>query len=258
MAGLEESDEVEDVGVGAVWGGGEGFDGFRGGGAAHEEGLVGFFEGAGIFFGEAAALEADEVDAAGGGWVAVDDGEGGDVLDDFGATSGDGVAADAAELVDGGEAAEDDVVFDDDVSCEGAVVGEDDVIADDAVVGDVGVGEEVAVVADDGFFAGERAAVYGAEFAEDVVGADFEERGFAVVFEVLGLLADGAEAVEAVAWADVGGAHEGDVVLEVAVVAEDDVVTDDAVGADDDIAADFGAWGDDGGVVDGRHGAGGF
>lgn len=116
------------------------------------------------------------------------------------------MAADAAELVDGGEAAEDDVVFDDDVACEGAVIGEDDVITDDAVVGDVGVGEEVAVVADDGFFAGEGAAVYGAEFAEDVVAADFEEGGFAVVFEVLGLLADGAEAEEAVAWADVGGA----------------------------------------------------
>ena len=51
LTGLEEGDEVEDVGVGSVWGGGDGRDGIGGGGAAHEEGLVGFSEGAGTFFG---------------------------------------------------------------------------------------------------------------------------------------------------------------------------------------------------------------
>lgn len=95
-------------------------------------------------------MEADLVDAPDAGWVAIDNGEGRDVLHDLRDASGDAVCADAAKLVDCGEAGNDRVVIYDDVSGEGAVVREDDVVADLAVVGDVGVGEEKIVRSDAG------------------------------------------------------------------------------------------------------------
>ena len=96
-----------------------------------EERFVGRLEGADGFGGKAATLEADEVEAAQGGRVAVGNHEGGDVLHDFCAATDDGVGADAAKLVDSGEAGDDDVVGDGDVAAQGGPVGEDAVVADD-------------------------------------------------------------------------------------------------------------------------------
>lgn len=90
--------------------------------------------------------------------------------------------AEAAELVDAGEAGDDDVVFDDDVSAEGAVVGKDDVVADLAVVGDVRVGEEEVIVSDAGGEFFEGSAVDGGVFPEDVAMTDDEGGGFTGVF----------------------------------------------------------------------------
>ena len=90
-----------------------------------------------MFIGEAAALEADEIEAAELGGVAVGDDEGGHVLDDLGAAPDHAVGADPAELVDAGEAGEDDEVFDRDVASEGGGVAEDAVISDHRIVGDV-------------------------------------------------------------------------------------------------------------------------
>lgn len=89
-------------------------------GAAEE--AVGFAEGADFLRGETAALEADLIDAANLGGVAIGDHEGRDVLHDLGAAAEDGVFADAAELVDTAEAADDGVILDDHVAGEGAVV----------------------------------------------------------------------------------------------------------------------------------------
>lgn len=86
------------------------------------EEAVGLTEEADIGGGKAMTLQADLVDAAEFGGVAVCDHEGDDVLNDLGATAKDGVAPDAAELVDAGEAAYDGVVLDDNVSGEGAIV----------------------------------------------------------------------------------------------------------------------------------------
>ena len=110
-----------------------------------EDLLVKGFEGSEVVFGEAPALQSDLVDAADAGGVAIDNGEGRDVLDNFRDAAGDAVGADATELVDGGESGNDGVVIDLDMAGESAVVGEDDVVADLAVVGDVGVGEEEVV-----------------------------------------------------------------------------------------------------------------
>ena len=214
-----------------------------------EEGLVGCFEGADGVGGEAAALEADEVESAQGGGVAVGDHERRDVLDDFAAAADDGVGTDAAELVDAGEAGDDDVVGDGDVAAEGGAVGENAVVADDGVVGDVGIGEEVVVVADDGGLGG-GAAVDGDVFAEGVALADEDAGWFAGVFEILGALADGGEGVEFVVGPDGGVSVDDDMAVQVAAVAEGDVVVDDAVGADGDIGANDGFWRDDRGGMD--------
>lgn len=105
LGGLDELDEVLDL-----WGegGAIGLERREGlgevGFLVEEEFFVGGLEGADVVLREAAALEADEIESASGCGVAVDDHEGRDVLDDLGAAADDGVAADAAELVDGGEA----------------------------------------------------------------------------------------------------------------------------------------------------------
>jgi len=250
FGGGEEVEEVLDFGGlgGGIFGEGEDL----GGEVAfffEEEGLVGGLEGADGLGGEAAALEADEVESAQGGGVAVGDHEGGDVLDDFAAAADDGVGTDAAELVDAGEAGDDDVVCDGDVAAEGGAVGEDAVVADDGVVGDVGVGKEVVVVADDGGF-GSGATVDGDVFAEGVAVANEDAGWFAGVFEILRALADGGERVELVVGADGGVAIDDDVAVQVAAVAEGDVVVDDAVGADGDIGTNDGLWRDDRGGMD--------
>lgn len=106
---------------------------------AEEELLVGIFEGAAGFFGESAALESDEVQAANDRWVAVNDGERGDVLNDFGAAANEGVFTDPAELMGSGQAGNNDMVTDVAVASQGSVVGKDAVATDLAVMGNVGV-----------------------------------------------------------------------------------------------------------------------
>lgn len=81
------------------------------------------------------------VDSADGGWVAVDDRERWDVLNDLGDSSGNGMCSYLAELMDGSEAGNDSVVRDVNMASEGSVIGKDDVISDVAIVCDVSVGE---------------------------------------------------------------------------------------------------------------------
>ena len=103
--------------------GGEGVGGVELAGLQEAVGLAECFE---LRGGEAAAFEADLVEAV-GVVVALDGGErvGQHVLRDRGASADVGVAADAAELVDGAERADDGVVLDGDVAGEGGGVGED-------------------------------------------------------------------------------------------------------------------------------------
>lgn len=77
-----------------------------------EKFFVGVFEIADVFIGEATALEADDIDAARVGRVAIDDHEGRDVLIYFGDAADDGVFADFGKLMETGHAGNDGVVFD--------------------------------------------------------------------------------------------------------------------------------------------------
>ena len=119
-----------------------------------EESAVGELYGLPRFIGEAASFQADLVDGAGAGGIAVSDHIRWHILNDLGEPAGDGMGSDSAELVNAGEAAENDVVLDLDVTAKGGIVRKDNVVAHDAVVPDMGVGEEVAVVAHDGGVAG--------------------------------------------------------------------------------------------------------
>src|SRR5690606_8482941 len=117
------------------------------------------------------------------------------------------VRANAAELVHPGEAAQVHLVADLHVAGEGGVVGEHAAVADPAVVGDVHVGQQPVVVADAGAAAAvARAAVDGAELADDVAVADLELGVLAGELLVLRVAADGHVRVDAVVAADPGRA----------------------------------------------------
>ena len=126
-------------------------------------------------------------------------------------------------------------------------VGEDDVIPELTVVRDMRVAKEQVVRTDAGGRVVVGAAMHGAVFAELVEVADLEQRGLALVLQVLGFAADGCEGVELIAAAELRRALEHDMRVQHAVVAELDMVSDDAVGPDADIGAKLGEWRNNGG-----------
>jgi hypothetical protein len=74
--------------------------------------------------------------------------------------------AQAAKLMDAGEAANDDMILDSDMTCDGAVVGKNNMVADGAVVRYVRVGEKIPVIPNDRLGSREGATVDGAKFPE--------------------------------------------------------------------------------------------
>src|SRR3546814_14132010 len=98
----------------------------------------------------------------------------------------EGVRADAAELVDAGEAAHDHPVADLHVPGEGGVVRKHAAAADLAVVGDVGIGPQPVVVPAAGRAAATPgAAVAGAALAAHVAVAEPQRHAFAAVLLVV-------------------------------------------------------------------------
>ncbi len=146
---------------------------------------------------------------------------------------------DAAELMDRREPADDRVIAHFHMPGERAVVGKNDVVPDDAVVRDVRVGEEISAAADPRDRARRSAAMHGHELAEGVAVADAKMRRLADVFQILRLLADGAEGVEAVAAADLARSARAHVMLQPALRAECHVRADHAVWTDLAVFADL-------------------
>src|SRR5882724_11440884 len=95
------------------------------------------------------------------------------------------------------------------------------------------VGEEGATVADPRFSLAGCAAADRDKFAERILIADFQISRFALVFQVLGLLADGAVSVEFVFSAGLHRPAECNVMLEPAVWAEHHIGAYHAIGPDD-------------------------
>ena len=105
-----------------------------------------------------------------------------------------GVPADPRELVNGAEPAEEGPVPYLDMAGKCRVVRHDHMIAHLAVMGDMHADHEQPVVADPRDHAAPGGAgIHGDVLADRVVGADDKLRGFALILEVLGDLADRGE-----------------------------------------------------------------
>src|SRR5712691_687564 len=128
-----------------------------------------------------------------------------------------------------------------------AVIGENDVISDSAVVPDVTVRQEISAIANPRSALACRATINGYELAERVFVADFQISRFATIFQVLGLLADGAVRVEFVFRAGVRGSAKCHMMLQPAILTEHDVGAYYAIRPDDRSRADFGSRIDNGG-----------
>ena len=119
------------------------------------------------------------------------------------------------------------------MAAQGRGIRHDYVIADRAIVGDVRVSHDEVVAADAGeTSAFDGTAIDGDEFANDVVVADFEARGLAVVADILRSEADGRKREESIMVADFRGTVNGNVRDQFAGFAEFDVCTDGAIRAD--------------------------
>ena len=140
---------------------------------------------------KAAALQADEINAAHLRWIPVRDHEGWNVLHNFGAAARDRISADPAKLMDGGETTNDRMIADLDVAGQGSVIGKHDRVANLAIVADVAVGKKISAVTDAGLARTGRAAINGYEFRERILVAGFKIGRVALDFKLLGLLCEG-------------------------------------------------------------------
>src|SRR4030095_5847373 len=117
----------------------------------------------------------------------------------------------------GSQPANHDLIADFHVPSEGAIVGKDDRISDDAIMRNMTVSEKISAAADPGCGTGCRAAIHRSELAKRVFLPDLQRGRFTGVFEVLGLLTNGAEGVEAIAAADLRRSGQADMVLHPAI-----------------------------------------
>lgn len=127
---------------------------------------VGLAKRARVFGHETSPLESDLIDATDFGRVAISDHIGGDILNNFRATTHDGMLAQAAKLMDSGKAADNDMILDSDMTCDCAVVGKNNMVTNDAVVRYVRVGEKISVIANDRLGSRQGATVDGAKFSK--------------------------------------------------------------------------------------------
>ena len=112
---------------------------------------------------------------------------------------------------------------------------------------DVSVGHDQGVAADFGqSFAFDGAAADGNALTDFVVIADFETGRFAVVRNILGRHADGAERKERIVRADSAWTSNGNVRQQAAIFAQHDFSADHAVGTDAAGGRHFGLGIDDG------------
>ena len=101
------------------------------------EQAIGFTQSANLLRLESTAFEANLIDASDFCRVSIGNHKWGNVLNDLGAASEDGMATDSAELVDSAKSADDGIVLDDDVAGESAVIRKDHIVADEAIMGNM-------------------------------------------------------------------------------------------------------------------------
>ena len=149
------------------------------------------------------------------------------------------MCADAAELVDQGEAAQDDLILNDHVTRQRGCVGENGVISHHAIVGDVDIGHQPVVIADPGL-AGtiNGAAIEGAVFADGVVITDHKGTALAVELLVLGVGSQGREGMDLVVFADMGRPFDHHVGSNHRAAVDVNIRADDTERADANVVGD--------------------
>ncbi len=205
--------------------------------SALEQDAAGIVDLGDAFRREAAAREADLVDAGEAQRVVADDDVGGQVLTEERAALNHRVRTDVGPLVDGRMAADHDPVADMHLARERNAVGDDATAADHAVVAYVHVGHQQVAVADTRGAGRGRAAADGDVFADVVVVADFAEGFLARELEVLRQARNRGGGVDPAAFADARAVVDHGAGADPAAVADHDVARDAGERFDDDVVA---------------------
>src|SRR5229473_1070982 len=116
---------------------------------------------------------------------------------------------------------------------QGRIVRKHDFVAHRAIVSNVTIGEKISAAADPRFSFTGRAAIDSDEFAKRVLVADIEVGWFALIFQILRLLANRAVSIELVSRAGARWPGKSDVMLQPAILAERDLRSDHAVRTND-------------------------
>ena len=127
---------------------------------------------------------------------------------------------------------------------------ESDVASQQAVVSHVTVGHEEIVRADDGLFPDLAGAVHGDVLAENILVANKQPGGLALVLHILRRVADDTARVKPVAGSDTAHAGEVNMGPHPAFRAERDVLVNDRESADHDGRVQLGIGVDDSGRMD--------
>lgn len=205
-----------------------------------EEETESLFERIEALAGEASALEADGIEAVAARFAGRDDfREWKHVLSDHSVRADVGMAADAAELLDGRKRADGGVIVHGDVPGERRAIHENRVAADLAIVADVRVGHDEIVIAetrDAAAFHG--AAIHRGEFAKCVAVSDFERDALACKRQILRIAANDRKWIQAIILAEARRAFDDGVMIENASIAEFDIISDNSERADADSGAE--------------------
>lgn len=215
-----------------------------------EQFFVSTLECTNVLFGKSPALKAHQVQAAGGGGVAIHNHERRHVLHDLRQAADDRVFADPAELVDCGKTGDDRVVLDGDVAGQAHGIRKDDVIAKLAVMGDVRVAEQQIVRTDSRRQTLMGPAMYRGVFPKYIEITYLKGGRFADIFEVLGFAANHGEGEELIAAPEFRVPFQHHVGVQNTIVAQFDVRPHHAKGADPDMVPNFGLRRNDSGWMD--------
>ncbi len=162
--------------------------------------------------------------------------------------------ADAAILVQGRQAADDHMVADGDMAGERRIVGHRHIVAHHAIMGDMHPDHEIPVVADPGRDTGlVGAAVHRHIFAQDIVAADVEARGFPLEPAVLRRLPQGNERMHHGAGADARLARHDHMGVQDDARLDRHLVVNAAIGTDLRIVGNYRTARHDGGAMDAAH-----
>ena len=204
------------------------------------EQLVGLSQGADTGVLKASSFQANLVDAADLGRIAISNHERRDILDNLTAATSDRVLTNPAELMDRSQTTDDDVIFDDHVTCERSIVRKDDVIPDDTVVSDMAIREVISMAAKHGLAIFGRASMNGDVFSKDIAAADLQMGRFTSVFQILCLLAHHSERIKDIVRANHARTCECDMALESTPISQVNWPLKDTVWPDRDVFTERG------------------